>query len=58
MRREGDHPLVSETEARQGNRRLMNARVLVTSLLAIGLLFALIYLFFFNNPPPGGSPPL
>lgn len=54
MRIEDDHPVVSETEARQGNRRTMNSRVLVTSLLSVALLFALIYIFFFNHPPPAG----
>ena len=56
MRIEGDHPTVTVTEARQGNRRMMNTHVLVISTIAVIVLFTLIYIFFFNNPPPAGAP--
>lgn len=44
----------STTEVRQGSRRLGNFRVLVWSLLAVIVAFALIYLYFFifQSPPP------
>jgi len=38
------------TEVRQGNRRMMNFRVLVISLAAIVVAFALIYGIFFLQP--------
>ena len=38
------------TEVRQGNRRMMNLRVLVISLAAIVVAFALIYGIFFLQP--------
>ena len=56
MRMEDEHPTVTVTEARQGNRRMMNTHVLVISTIAIVVLFALIYIFFLNNPPPAGTP--
>lgn len=40
------------TEVRQGNRRMMNTRVLVISLLIVVLAFALIYAIFFIQPNP------
>jgi hypothetical protein len=44
----------STTEVRQGNRRLMNMRVLVISIALVVIAFALIYLVFFLQP--GGTP--
>lgn len=40
------------TEVRQGDRRTMNARVLIISTALIVLAFALIYLVFFMQPNP------
>jgi len=45
-------PHKTTTEVRQGNRRLMNMRVLVISLVVIVLAFALVYIFFWANTPP------
>lgn len=45
-------PHKTTTEIRQGNRRLMNMRVLVFSLLGIVILFAIIYVLFAMNTPP------
>jgi len=45
-------PHKSTTEVRQGNRRLMNMRVLVFSLIGIVLLFGILYLVFALNAPP------
>jgi hypothetical protein len=42
----------STTEVRQGNRRLMNTRVLVISIALVVIAFALIYLMFFLQPNP------
>ena len=39
-------PNKSTTEVRQGSPRKMNARVLVTSLIGIIVLFAIIYLVY------------
>lgn len=41
------------TEARQGDGRTMNFRVLVLSTLAVVVLFVVIYFVFFNTAPPG-----
>jgi hypothetical protein len=40
------------TEVRQGNKRLMNLRVLVISLILIVLVFAVIYAIFAMTTPP------
>ena len=40
------------TEVRQGDRRMMNTRVLIVSLVAVVAVFALIYLFFVMQPTP------
>lgn len=40
------------TEVRQGNRRMMNARVLIISTVLVVLAFAVIYLAFFVQPNP------
>lgn len=40
------------TEVRQGNRRMMNTRVLIISGALVVLAFALIYLVFFIQPNP------
>jgi len=45
-------PHKSTTEVRQGNRRLMNMRVLVFSLIGIVLLFGILYLVFALSAPP------
>jgi hypothetical protein len=42
----------STTEVRQGNRRLMNFRVLIWSLLGIILAFGVVYVVFFVMAPP------
>jgi hypothetical protein len=39
-------PYKSKTEVRQGSPRKMNARVLVTSLIGVVVLFAIVYLVF------------
>lgn len=39
-------PHKNTTEVRQGNRRLMNMRVLVTSVAILVLLFTAIYLIY------------
>ena len=41
------------TEARQGDGRKMNFRVLVISMVGIVALFAVIYLVFFAAAPAG-----
>lgn len=43
-------PHRSTTEVRQGNRRLMNFRVLIISMILIVLAFGLIYLIFALMP--------
>lgn len=48
-------PHKNTTEVRQGNRRQMNLRVLVISMIVVVLAFAAIY-FFFLATPPGSSP--
>ena len=40
------------TEVRQGNRRRMNLRVLIISVVAVVLAFALVF-FFFSMMPAG-----
>lgn len=42
----------STTEVRQGNRRMMNTRVLVISLALVMIAFAIIYFIFFIQPDP------
>jgi hypothetical protein len=44
-------PQKNTTEVRQGNRRMMNSRVLIWSLLGVIIAFALIYLIFFAFAP-------
>jgi flagellar basal body-associated protein FliL len=41
----------STTEVRQGNRRQMNLRVLIISVILIVVAFAAIYVFFLGAPP-------
>jgi uncharacterized membrane protein YbhN (UPF0104 family) len=41
----------STTEVRQANRRQMNLRVLVISIVLVVVAFAAIYVFFFAMPP-------
>lgn len=41
------------TEARQGDGRKMNLRVLLLSTLGVAALFVLIYFVFFNTAPAG-----
>jgi flagellar basal body-associated protein FliL len=41
----------STTEVRQGNRRQMNLRVLIISVILIVVAFAAIYVFFLGSPP-------
>lgn len=48
-------PHKSTTEVRQGNRRLMNARVLLISTGLVIVAFVLIYFFFFATTPPAAS---
>ena len=48
-------PHKNTTEVRQGNRRMMNSRVLIWSLLGIVVAFALIYLIFFVFAPGPGT---
>jgi uncharacterized membrane protein YbhN (UPF0104 family) len=40
------------TEVRQGDRRKLNLRVLVISLAAVIVLFAIVYFVFFASTPP------
>lgn len=42
----------STTEVRQGNRRMMNARVLIVSLALVVIAFAVLYFVFFMQPNP------
>ncbi|GLQ55510.1 hypothetical protein [Devosia nitrariae] len=42
-------------EVRQGNRRLMNLRVLVYAIIGIVVAFALIYLWFAVFAPGGSA---
>lgn len=42
-------------EVRQGNRRMMNMRVLVYAIIGVVVAFALVYLWF-AVMAPGGSP--
>lgn len=42
------------TEVRQGNRQMMNTRVLIISTVLVVLAFALIYFIFFIQPNPTG----
>lgn len=44
-------PQKSATEARQGNPRSMNLRVLVFSLIGIVVLFAIIYMVYTMSQP-------
>jgi uncharacterized membrane protein YdbT with pleckstrin-like domain len=44
-------PQKSSTEARQGNPRKMNLRVLIMSLIGIVVLFAIVYLIFTMSQP-------
>jgi hypothetical protein len=48
-------PHKSTNEVRQGNRRMMNSRVLLWSLGGIVIAFALIYLVFFVFAPGPGT---
>lgn len=48
-------PHKSTTEVRQGNRRMMNSRVLLWSLGGVILAFVLIYLVFFAFAPGPGT---
>lgn len=50
------HETLTVTEARQGNKRMMNTHVLVISTIAIVVLFTIIYFVFLANPPPAGTP--
>ena len=45
-------PHKNTTEARQGDRRMMNSRVLIISMSAVVILFLAIYFLFFANTPP------
>jgi hypothetical protein len=45
-------PHKTTTEVRQGNRRMMNSRVLFWSLGGVVIAFILIYLVFFAFAPP------
>lgn len=45
--------VVSPTDAKQGNRKRMNLRVLLGSLVGITLLGALLLTVFFKATPPG-----
>jgi hypothetical protein len=45
-------PHKSNNEVRQGNSRKMNSRVLIVSLVAVVLLFAIIYLVNGAMQPP------
>ena len=47
----------STVEVRQGNRRMMNSRVLIWSLGGIILAFLLIYLVFFAFAPGPATVP-
>lgn len=44
-------PHRSTTDVRQGNRRLMNFRVLIISMILVVLAFGLVYLIFATMPP-------
>lgn len=44
-------PHKSTTEVRQGNRRMMNSRVLIWSLGGVVIAFILIYLIFVGFAP-------
>ncbi|SFZ83155.1 hypothetical protein SAMN02983003_1489 [Devosia enhydra] len=44
-------PHKSTTEVRQGNKRRMNLRVLVISLIGIIVLFAIIYFVYMAGQP-------
>jgi hypothetical protein len=48
-------PHKSTNEVRQGNRRMMNSRVLWWSLGGIVLAFVLIYVIFFASAPGPGT---
>lgn len=48
-------PHRTPTEIRQGNRRLTNWRVLVTSTVAVAVIFAVIYFVFMASPPPANG---
>ena len=48
-------PHKTNTEVRQGNGRMMNARVLIWSIGGVVLAFILIYLIFFVMAP--ATPP-
>ncbi|MBJ7578835.1 MULTISPECIES: hypothetical protein [unclassified Devosia] len=56
MKPENDMPTYdphkSENEVRQGNSRKMNSRVLIVSLVAIVVLFAIVYLVNGAMQPP------
>lgn len=45
--------VVSPTEAKQGNRKRMNLRVLIGSMIGITLLGAILLFAFFKATPPG-----
>lgn len=45
--------VVSPTDAKQGNKKRMNFRVLVTSLIGITILGAILLFVFFKSTPPG-----
>ena len=44
-------PHKSTNEVRQGNRRMMNSRVLLISMTAAIVAFGLIYFLFLQSPP-------
>lgn len=45
-------PHKTATEVRQGNRRLMNLRVLAVSLVIVVLAFSILYVVFWLHTPP------
>lgn len=44
-------PHKSTTEVRQGNKRQMNLRVLMISMIGIVVIFAILYFVFFAGQP-------
>lgn len=48
-------PDKNKTEVRQGNARRMNLRVLVASLVAIVLVFVVLYLLWGTMQPPAAG---
>jgi hypothetical protein len=47
----------STTEVRQANRRQMNLRVLIISVVLVVIAFAAIYVLFFSAPPGNAVAP-